>query len=170
MKIFTNTMTRTALFLALALSVQTLKMPTTITGPLINGFLFLAVVFNGTLSGVLIGLLTPWIALLQGIIPPPLAVAVPFIMLSNGILCTTFGLLRRTNQIMAFVIASILKFFFLLLIVKLILHGKIPAKAATVLTTPQLFTALAGAFIADIILRSSSIFINKYEDTLYKRE
>jgi len=71
--------TQTAMFFALTLLVQAFGFPQMLTGPLVNAFLLLSTIFSGILSGIIIGLFTPWVALLRGILPAPLGPMVPFI-------------------------------------------------------------------------------------------
>ena len=66
-RISVQQLTRLALLLALTLSVQSLRLPTPVTGPLVNLMLILHC-RHRTAGGVSI-LLTPWAALLLGIIP-----------------------------------------------------------------------------------------------------
>lgn len=96
--ISTRTLTRTALFLALALAIQLLRFPQPITGPAINALLLLAALMIGPWPAVLIGCLTPGVALLVGIIPPIVSPLVPFIMLANAILILVFyGISQAIN-------------------------------------------------------------------------
>ncbi len=91
-RVATRLLTRTALFLALVLVVQMFRMPPFITGPLVNFMLIIAVIAAGIAGGVVIGFFTPWIALLVGILPAPLAPVVPFIMIGNALYCLLFGI------------------------------------------------------------------------------
>ncbi|MGI6286146.1 hypothetical protein SEF58_10075 [Neomoorella humiferrea] len=50
------------------------------TGPLVNAILFLATLTVSIGSGVVIGALTPWIALMRGIVPPLAQPVTPFIL------------------------------------------------------------------------------------------
>lgn len=86
----TQKITRTALILALALTVQLLRFPQPITGPIINALLLLAVMLIGPGAAVIIGCLTPGIAWIVGILPPMLGPLVPFIMLANTLLSLVF--------------------------------------------------------------------------------
>ena len=65
----TRWLTRTAILLAVALVFQLGGFPQPISGPVINLVLYLAALINGILSGVIIGLFTPFVASLTGILP-----------------------------------------------------------------------------------------------------
>ncbi len=96
----TQKITRTALVLALALTVQLLRFPQPITGPVINALLLLAVMLIGPGEAVVIGCLTPGIAWTVGIIPPVLGPLVPFIMLANALFSVLFfQFFRRSPKI-----------------------------------------------------------------------
>lgn len=154
-------LTRTALLLALTLVAQMMGLPQPITGPLVNMFLFLAVLLIGMGGGSVIGALTPWIALSRGILLPPLAPMVPFIAASNIALVLCFGLLRKVNKYMALLIAAIVKF--LILVAGVRFFVQVPAKAAQALQMPQLITALIGGVVALIfyqLLVKAKVFEN----------
>ena len=89
---------RIALLAAMTLAVQGLRLPAPLTGPLVNLMLILSTALAGTAGGVLIGLLTPGAALFLGILPAPLAPAVPFIMAGNAVYCLSFGVFSTRFQ------------------------------------------------------------------------
>ncbi|MDS1030153.1 ECF transporter S component [Bacillota bacterium LX-D] len=141
--------TRTALFLALALTVQMAGLPQKFTGPAVNGILFLSGIFVNPLSGICIGILTPLLAFLRGILPGPLAPAIPFIMLGNALFVYFSCLLFKRPlglQICGVMAGAITKFLVLSLAVNYLVN--VPPAAAKILTLPQLFTALLGGFAA----------------------
>ena len=86
----TQKITRTALILALTLTVQLLRFPQPITGPVINTLLLLTVMLIGPGEAIIIGCLTPGIAWIVGILPPVLGPLVPFIMLAKALFCVVF--------------------------------------------------------------------------------
>ncbi|WP_369018323.1 ECF transporter S component [Thermatribacter velox] len=150
-------LTRTAVLLALTLAVQSLGLPQWFTGPLVNAFLLLASLVSGIGSGVLVGLLTPWIALLRGILPPPLAPMVPFIMLGNALLVIIFSLVRRKKEVLwlsivALVLAALGKYLLLSQAVRYLVE--VPPRVAQAMQVPQLLTALGGGAIALSIERA----------------
>lgn len=140
---------RVALLLALTLSVQSLRLPTPVTGPLVNLMLIISTAVAGTAGGVGIGLLTPWAALLLGIIPPILAPALPFIMAGNSLYCASYGLLARRmkgGSGIGIVLGAVLKFAVIAGAVRYLLA--LPPAAAGALLLPQLITALIGGAAA----------------------
>lgn len=142
-------LTRIALLLALTLVIQTLRLPPPLTGPLVNMALILATALTGTAGGVGIGLITPWAALLLGIIPSLLAPAVPFIMAGNALYCFFFGLFKdkgRFYPVFGLAAGSLLKFMVIAGAARHLLS--LPAPVAEVLLLPQLFNALIGGAIA----------------------
>jgi len=168
MKISTQIVTRSALILALAMAVQLVKLPQPVTGPVINGLLFIATAVVGPVSAILIGLCTPVLAFAFGIMP--FAPAVFIIMLGNASLALTYGLLAK-RQILAFGAAALVKYAVMSVMVLYIVPGlvgiKIPAKMVATLTTPQLLTALGGAVLAFVVLKAIERFTkNTAADTI----
>ncbi len=138
-------LTRLALLLALTLSVQYLRLPTPVTGPLVNLMLIVSTAVIGTAGGAAVGALTPWAALLLGIIPPVLAPAIPFIMLGNAGYCFSYGLLAekiRGGPWVGLALGSVLKFIIIAGAARYLLT--LPPPAAAALLLPQLINALIG--------------------------
>ena len=142
-------MSRTAILLAIALVFQMGGFPQFITGPLINTVLYLAAMIVGWQGGMLIGILTPVIASIRGILPPPLTPLIPFIALGNSILVILFFWLQSKNKIAGIIIASLAKFLLLVSAVKLVVQ--VPPAIAQMMSLPQLITALAGGAIALVL-------------------
>ncbi len=138
--------TRTGILLAVALVVQMGGFPQPITGPLINTVLYLAALLVGSWSGVIIGVCTPIIAFMRGILPAPLGPMIPFIALGNGVLVIVFSLLKGRNKILGIIFASLVKYAILAVTVKFIVD--VPDKIAQIMSLPQLLTALSGGVIA----------------------
>ena len=141
---------RTAILLAIALVFQMGGFPQFITGPLVNTVLYLAAMIVGWQGGLIIGIFTPVIAAMRGILPPPLAPLIPFIALGNAMLVILFFLLKSKNKIAGIMIASVVKFLVLVSAVKLLVQ--VPPAIAQMMSFPQLVTALAGGFIALLII------------------
>lgn len=154
-KITTKTITRSALILALAIAIQSARMPQFVTGPLVNALLILAAAVVGPVSAVLIGLSTPLIAFAFGIMP--LAPAVPVIMLGNAALGLVFWYLTDRPYI-GIILAATAKYGIMWLgvsyLLPALLNINLPPKVAATLTTPQLFTALGGGVLAVICLKA----------------
>jgi len=142
-------LSRTAILLAIALIFQMGGFPQFITGPLINTVLYLAAMIVGWQGGMLIGILTPVIASIRGILPPPLTPLIPFIALGNSILVILFFWLQSKNKIAGIIIASLAKFLLLVSAVKLVVQ--VPPAIAQMMSFPQLITALAGGAIALVL-------------------
>ncbi|MCJ7814208.1 MAG: ECF transporter S component [Candidatus Atribacteria bacterium] len=138
--------TRTGILLAVALAIQMGGFPQPVTGPLINTVLYLSALLVGSWSGVIIGICTPVIAFMRGILPAPLGPMIPFIALGNGILVIVFSLLKGKNQVLGIILASIVKYLILFTAVSYIVD--VPDKIAQIMSLPQLFTALSGGAIA----------------------
>ena len=138
--------TRTGILLAVALAIQMGGFPQPVTGPLINTVLYLSALLVGSWSGVIIGICTPVIAFMRGILPAPLGPMIPFIALGNGILVIVFSLLKGKNQVLGIILASMVKYLILFTAVSYIVD--VPDKIAQIMSLPQLFTALSGGAIA----------------------
>ncbi|MCG0276718.1 MAG: ECF transporter S component [Thermosediminibacteraceae bacterium] len=151
MKYDTKFLTRTALLLAVTLMVQYLKMPQLITGSLVNAMLLIAAGAVGVFSGITIGLLTPFIALLVGILKfPPM---VPFIMAGNALYVLLYSL--QKNPIIGVVLAAVAKYAWLSISVLYILKWfgiQPPPPIVQAFTLPQLFTALLGGAIGVAVI------------------
>lgn len=151
-------LTRTAILLALTLAVQMMGFPQFITGPGVNAMLMLSAIYVGPVGGVAIGALTPWIAFMRGILPPPLGPAIPFIMLGNASIVIVFWLMRRVlssnmvGSVVGVIVGSIAKYFVIAAAVQFLLDLP-PGPSAKLLQISQLFTALIGGIIAIIIER-----------------
>ncbi len=155
--------TRTGILLALALVFQMGGFPQPVTGPAVNAILFLAAMLIGPVGGAIIGAFTPIMAFLRGILPPPLAPVIPFIVIGNGMLVIVYVYLSRILRVgpdktfvlrrfIALGAAALVKFFILAGAVTFLVE--VPAPIAQMMTLPQLYTALAGGFIALLIHRA----------------
>ncbi|MDW7680226.1 MAG: ECF transporter S component [bacterium] len=153
---------RLALLIALAIVVQMAGLPQPITGPIINALLFTTAAIISAYAGILLGCITPLVALIRGQLPPVLAPLIPVIAVANAILVVTFYVINykiktkyrfvsHVKIYLAIIAASITKFLFLTLAVKIIFPMVVgyllPEKVAALLMTPQLLTALAGGVL-----------------------
>jgi len=143
-----NKITRIALLLAFTVTVQQLKIQW-LTGPAVNVILILAAAYTDIYSASILGMITPVTALLFGVMP--LAVVVPFIMISNIIYIVVYKWQYQNNTFIAISFAAIVKFLVLTFAVKFIIS--VPPGVAYALSTPQLFTAVTGGIIATVIIR-----------------
>lgn len=169
----THRLARLALFLALTLAVQFTGLPQALMGPLVNAVLLLAAFMLGPTPAVLLGMLTPAVALIRGHLPPFLAVLVPFIAAANGMFILAFAWVIRIApdrsgrtfsvwKIAAVVLAAALKTGFLFLSVRVLiplaLGFAVPPNIAFIMTAPQFATATAGGLIALFLIR---IFVRR---------
>lgn len=161
MKLELKLLVRTAILAALALTVQLGNFPQPVTGPAINAILFVSAMYVGPLAGVLVGSITPWIALMVGILKlPP---AVPVIIAGNITLCLVAGYLGKVNRYLGLAAAPFAKYGVMTLGINyLISSGKtIPPPAVASLTVTQLVTALTGAGVALLVLEALKRFEGK---------
>lgn len=161
-------LTRTALLLAVTLAFQMLGFPQMVTGPAVNAMLMISGIYVGAIGGIIIGLLTPWIAFIRGTLAPPLAPMIPFIMLGNAVLVIIWVLSRRLiknvylGSVAGIVVGATVKFLILSTAVKLIVS--VPPPVAQAMQIPQLYTALMGGVIALIIDRVLSAAFKNYNE------
>lgn len=147
-------LTRTAILLGITLAFQMLGLPQMFTGPAVNAMLLLSSTYVGSLGAVIIGLLTPFIAFTRGILAPPLAPMIPFIMLGNAIFVISYVFIRQKtkNNYMGkgvgLILGAICKFLILSLAVQFIVN--LPPPVSKAMQIPQLYTAVVGGIIAII--------------------
>ena len=145
------------LFLTSVITIAPLFHFQPVTGPIVNAILFIAVSLLGIEYALLVGLIPSVIALSTGLLPAILAPMIPFIMLSNAILIITFAYLRNKNYWLGVIVASVLKFLFLFttssVVINLLLKKEVATKVASIMSWPQLVTALVGGVMAYIVLK-----------------
>jgi len=129
-----------------------------ITGSIVNASLLIAAVLLEAQNAILVGLIPSLIALSVGLLPSVLAPMIPFIMTGNTILILVFHYFRKRNYWLGVILASVLKFLFLLgtssVVISLLIKKETAPKVAMMMNWPQLFTALAGGLIAYLFLKS----------------
>ncbi len=118
-----------------------------VTGTVVNAVLFVAAWRLGIVNAAFIAILPSSIALMRGLLLPPQAMIIPFIIISNILLISTFVILKKKSLI-GVVTASLLKFLFLAGTTSLLFAEKLPITLLQMMQWPQLITALAGGFIA----------------------
>lgn len=127
------------------------------TGPIINAILFISAVVLGLERTLFICLVPSVIAMSVGLLPPVLAPMVPFIMISNVLMVFVFYYVKKSNYWLAIVLASFIKFLFLYLtsftVVNLVIKKELAASIITMMSWPQLLTALAGGVLAYFFLK-----------------
>jgi len=170
--------TRTGVLLALALVFQIgfRAIAQSAVGPLVNFVLVISGGLVGTLSGIIIGSLTPLVAFFFGIMPKfPL---VPFIMVGNALLVILFNIIRKRvpkyGEYIGLIIAALGKFIFLAFSVRYIIvlfMPKIPGPIVAALSLPQLYTALIGGGLAILIMKllPKSLYLNDEKNSWFKQ-
>ena len=156
---------RLGMLIALGLLIPRLGLPQPITGPLVNALLILSVEMMGVGPATFVGMVTPLSALLNGVLPLPLMVMIPFIALGNVTLMGLYGTLRTRNRWLAMGVGAIAKFAWLYAAVEWMIARPltvsvgaapqavpIPAALAQMMQWPQLATALVGGAIAFAIM------------------
>jgi len=122
-----------------------------ITGPIVNATLFASVILLGTQAGIMVGIIPSIIALSVGTLPAPLAPMVPYIMLGNVLLVLVFGFLKDKNYWLAVGVSSVAKFAWLFatstIVIDLLLKKDLAQSVASMMSWPQLLTALLGGLV-----------------------
>lgn len=145
-----------AIFLPFFIHLQPL------TGPIINAIFILALFLVGIRAALVLALIPSLMALSGGLLPPVLAPAVPFIMISNVIFilaidrfCNYKG--NQIGYLLGVVVGGLFKFLFLYasinIISQLLIKKELAVKVAQMMSWPQFATAVIGGMIAWIVLR-----------------
>jgi hypothetical protein len=148
-------LTRTAILLAITLAFQMLGFPQMVTGPAVNAMLLLSGTYVGGLGAVIIGMLTPLIAFFRGILAPPLAPMIPFIMLGNAIFVIAYVISRSklgkgfAGAAIGLIVGAVAKFLVLSSAVRFIVS--VPPPVAQAMQIPQLYTAIFGGVVAIVV-------------------
>jgi hypothetical protein len=127
-----------------------------ITGTIVNALIFLAVWQVGIVNAAFIAFLPSSIALMRGLLPAPIAVLIPYIILSNIILIASFYAMKK-YPLAGIISASLAKFLFLFAISTYFI--KIAGPLLIMFQWPQLVTALAGGLIAIGIIKIAHVRI-----------
>jgi uncharacterized membrane protein len=159
---WTKRLVGTAVITAAVAAIQTAGLPQPVTGPAVNAGLFLAANSFGPGSGIIVGILTPVMAWLRGLLPPPLLPMMPFIALGNAVLVLGYVWMRnrfsrKWSMPAAIVAASILKCVALTISAQRfcpLIFGPLPSALVWIWTFPQLATALAGGLLFVLIDRA----------------
>lgn len=130
-----------------------------VTGPIINALLFVAVIMLGLRQALVVCFMPSIMALSAGLLSPILLPIVPFIMLSNVVLVVVFSYLHQKNYWLGIISASLLKFIFIWSTTSavanlFIKNSKAIQAVATMMSWPQLISALAGGVIAYVFLKT----------------
>jgi len=150
----TEKITKSAVLLSLALIFQIGFTPFAqpVVGPLVNMVLLLAVITVGPAIACFIGCLTPMAAYGLGIMP--VLPVVPVIILGNLLYVLTFYYLKKISLLVGVAGAAVTKTALMALAVRLLakyLIPSLPLQIITVLTLPQLYSALLGGGMALLV-------------------
>ena len=154
--------TRTAAMLALLIVLQaaTKNLGQFVTGSCVNAVLAAATLLGGFASGLIVAVVSPFLAFLLGI-GPKLIEVVPAIAIGNLALVLILWTIKgdgALNRVIKWIAASVGKFLVLyLLVIQLLcrvmtLPEKMIATFSTMFSWPQLITALIGSGIMLLIL------------------
>ncbi|MCI5662584.1 MAG: ECF transporter S component [Clostridia bacterium] len=154
--------TRTAAMLALLIVLQaaTKNLGQFVTGSCVNAVLAAATLLGGFASGLIVAVVSPFLAFLLGI-GPKLIEVVPAIAIGNLALVLILWAIKgdgALNRVIKWIAASVGKFLVLyLLVIQLLcrvmtLPDKMTATFSTMFSWPQLVTALIGSGIMLLIL------------------
>lgn len=125
-----------------------------ITGTIVNALLFLAAYKLPLVNALAIAIFPSTVALLRGLLPAPMVALIPFIIISNAILISTFSAFKKT-PLVGVLTASLLKFGFLYGITYFV-ASRLNADLITMFQWPQLITALIGGFVFLTLLKTFS--------------
>jgi hypothetical protein len=149
----TRFLARAGVMVALAVAFQSLGLQQPITGPVVNAILFTSVEFVGTTAGALVGLVTPCVAVLTGILKVPFLV--PVVIAGNVTLAVVYGLTKRFNRLGGALAAAVAKYAAMTAGIKILVAGNVRLQPPVVasMTVTQLYTALGGAAVALAVIR-----------------
>lgn len=156
-----------SILIAFTFILQATGLPQPITGPLVNAMLFFTASYLGIIAGVILGMVTPLVALLMGQLPAALAPMVPAIAIANASLVVIFALMtkikfkttwpEKLKIYIAILVAASIKTLIMFLAIKLIIpviFGQtFPDKLVLMMTTPQFVTAIIGGIISLFLIK-----------------
>ncbi len=156
----TQKLVMAALLLTMAVIIQILgknipQISQFFVGPTVNAILILTLYFSGLKWALLVGVTTPVLAFLTGVLATPMAPFIPFIAIGNGVYILVFSLLKnkKHGETTGIILASLLKFLFLYIsatqIINIFAFGipdPVKQKLAIAMGVPQFLTAMVGGF------------------------
>lgn len=117
---------------------------------LLNMFLFASAVLVGTVGGVLIGTLTPVIAISIGLLPDGLMPLLPFVIGGNIALVVIYNYLGQKGKLLSMGIASFIRFTILSSGVRYL--SNLSEEVSNMMQVAQLATALAGGLLSLLLI------------------
>lgn len=128
-----------------------------ITGSIVNALLFISVILTGVETAFMLCLIPSLISLYTGLLPIAIAPMIPFIMTGNALMVLTFSKFKAKGFWFGAIPAAFIKYIFIysvgMLLVNSVLKG-ISKNVLLMISWPQLATAIAGACIAFIFLKT----------------
>lgn len=128
-----------------------------ITGSIVNALLFISVSIFGVETAFLLCLIPSLISLYTGLLPLTIAPMIPFIMTGNALMVLTFSKLKEKGFWFGAIPAAVIKYIFIyfigIVLANSILHG-VSKNVLLMISWPQLATAIAGACIAFLFLKT----------------
>ena len=134
-----------------------------LAGPFVNAVLIIGVYLCNATYGSLLAIVTPITAAATGQLAAPMVPFVPFIIIGNLLLIIPIAILKNKGKIYSYIgffIGVIIKFLFLTFASRKLIYvfgmtfpKKVSVKLATIMSIPQLTTALIGGIIALIIIK-----------------
>lgn len=116
-----------------------------VTGTIVNSLLFIAAYRLPLANALMIAILPSSVALMRGLLPAPMAMLIPFIIISNTVLISTFSVLKRT-PLVGILTASVAKFALLYLSIWIV-GQQLNSQLVAMFQWPQLITAMLGGFV-----------------------
>ncbi len=135
--------------LSLTLLSQTLGL-SYVASILFNMFLFTSMLIVGTAGAILIGGLTPLIAIKLGLLPATLMVLLPFIIGGNIVLVVIYNYLGEKDKLLAVGIAAFIRFTILSSGVRYL--SDLPEEISNMMQASQLATSLVGGLLSLLLI------------------
>lgn len=127
-----------------------------LTGSIVNALLFISATIMGVEYAILLCLIPSLVSIYTGFLPFILAPFIPFIMIGNILLVLVYSFLKQKGFWIGAIFASFVKFIFIgvsgLIMTNSILSG-VTKNVVTIISWPQLATAISGACIAYLFLK-----------------
>lgn len=128
-----------------------------LTGSIVNALLFIAVIILGLESALFLCLIPSIVSIYTGLLPMALLPMIPFIIVGNILLVLTFNFINKKGFWISAIPAAFLKFIFIWISGTLLanyIFTEVGNKIMLMVSWPQLLTAIAGASMAFIFLKT----------------
>jgi hypothetical protein len=159
----TKFITHLVISISLTLSLEVIGLPQPITGPLVNMMLILTTLILNPPAGIILGCISPLVAVMRGQLPAILLPMVPFIAIGNALLVLIFGTLRKKYHSakqplvspinwIALLSGSTIKFLWLYgaarIVLPIFLGVHLAPNFVAMMALPQFITAVIGSTLA----------------------